>query len=54
MRLQNTSDETVTDYLTQQQAAPDDCIEVDDSLRENYIDHPIWAELPSLSKEQVV
>jgi hypothetical protein len=49
MRLQNTSGFTVTDYLTQQQAEPDGVIEVDDDLRENYENHPMWAELPSLS-----
>jgi len=46
MKLRNSSDETVRDFLTQQVAGPDETIEVDDELAHFYEDHPVWVELP--------
>ncbi len=47
-RFRNKSDETVLDALTQQVAAPDDVIEVDDSIAAAYEDHPIWEPVPDV------
>ena len=51
-RYRNTSADTVLDFLTQQVAEPDGVITVDDSLDENYENHPVWDAVPDTTKSR--